>query len=141
MTKTTFWRADCEACRSGRSSEHEHPKGCTCSWDGARRDASGSMVRIERQGCPIHAPAEPPAEVRARLLTLLEHRQAEVDDAQRKHDTVHEEHRQVWARLQKAGGALDSAKERRDDALAELEKALPQRDPEPEEHPVGVTGR
>lgn len=75
---------------------------------------------------------------RADLLAALERRQAIVDQAQAEYDTAHEKSNKAWRLSQSKYQALDSAKELRDKALAELQAALPEPDPEPEMYPVEV---
>lgn len=114
---------------------HLHAEGCTCNWSLQRPG------RIEQTGCPVHDPAQPPAEKRAELLATLERQQATVDAAQAEYDVARDKANKASRTAQGKYSTLEAAKERRDAALADLEKALPARDPEPEMYPVEVTGR
>ncbi|GAW54716.1 hypothetical protein [Nocardioides sp. PD653] len=81
-------------------------------------------------------PAQTPAEIRSGLLAQVEREQAAVDVAQAAHDTASEKANKAWREAQSKYRALERAKERRDAALAELQRALPKPDPEPEMHTV-----
>jgi hypothetical protein len=75
---------------------------------------------------------ETPAEARARLLKMLEVAESDVATAQTDYDAASAKTNSAWRNSQSKHSSLESAKERRDRILGELEAALPKRDKVPD---------